>query len=139
MHVVHKNCKCQNYVQKLYVSNFNLLILECQFHIWKSKRSKLEHQSEIANIKVLGISVSTNWLNLKIPACYRGERVFDGPETKAIVQKWIEFYKVHSSTIYMITMQYGRKKKYKSKRNNSYLGNRSVSYTHLTLPTNREV
>ena len=33
-------------------------------------------------------------VNLDFPACYRGERVFDGPETKAIVQKWIEFYKV---------------------------------------------
>ena len=27
-------------------------------------------------------------------ACYRGSRVFDGLQTKAIVQKWIQFYKV---------------------------------------------
>ena len=30
-----------------------------------------------------------------VQACYRGERVYDGPETKAIVQKWINFYKAY--------------------------------------------
>lgn len=28
-----------------------------------------------------------------VQACYRGDRIFDGQETKAIVKKWIAFYK----------------------------------------------
>ena len=28
-----------------------------------------------------------------VQACYRGPRLFDGDETKAMVKKWVDFYK----------------------------------------------
>ena len=28
-------------------------------------------------------------------ACYRGPQLFDSPETKAVVKKWVDFYKAH--------------------------------------------
>lgn len=28
-------------------------------------------------------------------ACYRGPQLFDAPETKAVVKKWVDFYKAH--------------------------------------------
>lgn len=30
-----------------------------------------------------------------VQACYRGPRLFDSPETKAVVKRWVEFYKAH--------------------------------------------
>ena len=30
-----------------------------------------------------------------IIACYRGDKIFDSPETKLIVKKWVKFYKVN--------------------------------------------
>lgn len=30
-----------------------------------------------------------------VQACYRGPRLFDTPETKAVVQQWVRFYKEH--------------------------------------------
>ena len=40
-----------------------------------------------------------------IIACYRGDKIFDSPETKLIVKKWVKFYKVnhlikHNDIIY---------------------------------------
>ena len=33
------------------------------------------------------------YLGAGVAACYRGYRIYDGPETKALVQKWVGFYK----------------------------------------------
>lgn len=32
-------------------------------------------------------------------ACYRGPQLFDTPETKAIVKKWVDFYKSHRAIL----------------------------------------
>ena len=29
-----------------------------------------------------------------VAACYRGDRIYDTPKTKAVVKKWVDFYKV---------------------------------------------
>lgn len=34
-----------------------------------------------------------------VQACYRGPRLFDSPETKAIVAKWVRFYKEHRAIL----------------------------------------
>ena len=34
------------------------------------------------------------YLGAGVAACYRGFRVYDTEETKAVVKKWVEFYKV---------------------------------------------
>lgn len=34
-----------------------------------------------------------------VQACYRGPRLFDSPETKAIVKKWTSFYKTHREVL----------------------------------------
>ncbi|HRP57538.1 MAG TPA: alpha-galactosidase, partial [Agriterribacter sp.] len=30
-----------------------------------------------------------------VQACYRGPQLYDAPETKALVKKWVDFYKKH--------------------------------------------
>jgi hypothetical protein len=49
--------------------------------------------------------LAQNFLN-GIQACYRGPRIFDTDETKAVVRRWVDFYKKHraileSDTIHM--------------------------------------
>lgn len=34
-----------------------------------------------------------------VQACYRGPRLFDSPETKALVKKWIDWYKTHREVL----------------------------------------
>lgn len=34
-----------------------------------------------------------------VQACYRGPRLYDAPETKVIVKKWVDFYKAHRSIL----------------------------------------
>jgi hypothetical protein len=36
-----------------------------------------------------------NLLGAGVQACYRGPRLYDSPETRATVKKWVEFYKRH--------------------------------------------
>ncbi len=36
-----------------------------------------------------------NLLGAGVQACWRGPRLFDTPETKAVVQKWVNFYRRH--------------------------------------------
>ena len=36
-----------------------------------------------------------NNLGYGVQACYRGPRLFDSPETKTMLVKWVEFYKKH--------------------------------------------
>jgi len=36
-----------------------------------------------------------NLFGAGVQACYRGPRLYDAPETKAIVEKWVDFYKKH--------------------------------------------
>ena len=36
-----------------------------------------------------------NLFGAGVQACYRGPRLFDAPETREIVKKWVEFYKKH--------------------------------------------
>jgi len=36
-----------------------------------------------------------NLFGAGVQACYRGPRLYDAPETKAIVEKWVGFYKEH--------------------------------------------
>ena len=40
-----------------------------------------------------------NNLGFGVQACYRGPRLFDSPETKALVVKWVEFYKKHRAIL----------------------------------------
>ena len=37
-----------------------------------------------------------------VAACYRGSRVYDTEETKAVVKKWVDFYKVTTGTWFFI-------------------------------------
>lgn len=36
-----------------------------------------------------------NLFGAGVQACYRGPQLYDAPETKAIVKKWVDFYKTH--------------------------------------------
>jgi hypothetical protein len=36
-----------------------------------------------------------NLFGAGVQACYRGPRLYDAPETKALVKKWVDFYKKH--------------------------------------------
>jgi len=36
-----------------------------------------------------------NLFGAGVQACYRGPRLYDAPETRAIVKKWVDFYKEH--------------------------------------------
>lgn len=36
-----------------------------------------------------------NLFGAGVQACYRGPRLYDAPETKAVVEKWVDFYKKH--------------------------------------------
>lgn len=40
-----------------------------------------------------------NLIGAGVQACYRGPRLFDTPETKAIVCKWVDFYKAHREVL----------------------------------------
>ncbi|MCW1924971.1 hypothetical protein OKA05_20580 [Luteolibacter arcticus] len=40
-----------------------------------------------------------NLLGYGVQACYRGPRLFDSPETKALVTKWVSFYKQHRDVL----------------------------------------
>jgi hypothetical protein len=40
-----------------------------------------------------------NLFGAGVQACYRGPRLFDTPETKAIVEKWVGFYKDHRAIL----------------------------------------
>lgn len=40
-----------------------------------------------------------NLLGYGVQACYRGPRLFDSPETKAAVVKWVSFYKRHRDVL----------------------------------------
>jgi hypothetical protein len=40
-----------------------------------------------------------NLFGAGVQACYRGPRLFDAPETKAIVDKWVGFYKDHRAIL----------------------------------------
>ena len=41
-----------------------------------------------------------NLLGAGVQACYRGPRLFDTDETKAMVQKWVTFYKAHREVLH---------------------------------------
>jgi hypothetical protein len=52
-------------------------------------KDHLEHyQTRLANLFGAGVQ-----------ACYRGPRLFDTDETKAIVKKWVDFYKAHRAIL----------------------------------------
>ncbi len=38
------------------------------------------------------------YMGAGVAACYRGLRLFDTEETKALVKKWVHFYKVRLTT-----------------------------------------
>lgn len=40
-----------------------------------------------------------NNLGLGVQACYRGPRLYDTDETKAVVKKWVDFYKTHRAIL----------------------------------------
>jgi hypothetical protein len=40
-----------------------------------------------------------NLFGAGVQACYRGPRLFDAPETEAIVKKWVRFYKQHRAIL----------------------------------------
>jgi len=40
-----------------------------------------------------------NLFGAGVQACYRGPRLFDAPETKLIVEKWVSFYKKHRAIL----------------------------------------
>lgn len=40
-----------------------------------------------------------NLFGAGVIACYRGPRLYDAPETKAVVQKWVSFYKEHRAIL----------------------------------------
>jgi hypothetical protein len=41
-----------------------------------------------------------NLLGAGVQACYRGPRLFDTDETKAMVKKWVDFYKAHREVLH---------------------------------------
>ncbi|MCX7007667.1 MAG: hypothetical protein NTY53_10550 [Kiritimatiellaeota bacterium] len=40
-----------------------------------------------------------NLFGAGVQACYRGPRLFDAPETEAVVKKWVSFYKQHRAIL----------------------------------------
>ena len=40
-----------------------------------------------------------NLFGAGVQACYRGPRLYDAPETRAIVKKWVDFYKKHRAIL----------------------------------------
>jgi len=40
-----------------------------------------------------------NLFGAGVQACYRGPRLYDAPETEAIVKKWVDFYKKHRTIL----------------------------------------
>jgi len=40
-----------------------------------------------------------NLFGAGVQACYRGPQLYDGPETEALVKKWVAFYKKHRSVL----------------------------------------
>ena len=40
-----------------------------------------------------------NLFGAGVQACYRGPQLYDAPETKAIVKKWVDFYKSHREVL----------------------------------------
>ena len=40
-----------------------------------------------------------NLLGAGVQACYRGPRLYDTPETLAVVKKWVDFYKTHRQVL----------------------------------------
>jgi hypothetical protein len=40
-----------------------------------------------------------NLFGAGVIACYRGPRLFDSPETKAVVKRWVDFYKKHREVL----------------------------------------
>jgi hypothetical protein len=40
-----------------------------------------------------------NLFGAGVQACYRGPRLFDTPETEAVVKKWVDFYKKHRAIL----------------------------------------
>jgi hypothetical protein len=40
-----------------------------------------------------------NLFGAGVQACYRGPRLYDTPETKAVVKKWVDFYKRHRAIL----------------------------------------
>ena len=40
-----------------------------------------------------------NLFGAGVQACYRGPRLFDAPETEAVVRKWVSFYKQHRAIL----------------------------------------
>ncbi|MDN3686241.1 hypothetical protein [Cyclobacterium jeungdonense] len=40
-----------------------------------------------------------NLFGAGVQACYRGPQLYDAPETKALVEKWVGFYKVHREVL----------------------------------------
>ena len=52
-------------------------------------KDHLEHyETRLANLFGAGVQ-----------ACYRGPRLFDTDETKAVVKKWVDFYKAHRAIL----------------------------------------
>jgi len=52
-------------------------------------KDHLEHyETRLANLFGAGVQ-----------ACYRGPRIFDTDETKAVVKKWVDFYKAHRAIL----------------------------------------
>lgn len=41
----------------------------------------------------------TNLFGAGVQACYRGPRLYDAPETKAVVKKWVDFYKKYRAIL----------------------------------------
>jgi hypothetical protein len=40
-----------------------------------------------------------NLFGAGVQACYRGPRLYDAPETKALVKQWVDFYKEHRAIL----------------------------------------
>ncbi len=40
-----------------------------------------------------------NLIGAGVQACYRGPRLYDAPETLAVVKKWVDFYKAHRQVL----------------------------------------
>ncbi|MDE2125615.1 MAG: alpha-galactosidase [Armatimonadetes bacterium] len=38
-------------------------------------------------------------LGMGVQACYRGTRLYDAPETEAVVRKWVDFYEAHRAIL----------------------------------------
>ena len=40
-----------------------------------------------------------NLFGAGVQACYRGPRLYDSPETRTVVKKWVDFYKRHRAIL----------------------------------------